>query len=398
MGSDKDIDDQVPQDEFLEEDAHEDFDDGADFVEEDWESYDDEYMEEDGDGDGGGASKNSNFNKIVIGVAVVVSVIVGGMQILGGGGAPQPAPSEASGQAFPGNDLAGIRPEERVASESQNTAHGGQPSSGLPAAPEEGSVNSPVLGSLGDNSQTAASQQETGDAPVPREVQGELPPMPAPIAQAGSEAESDGGRNEGLIPLPETDRANQPGELTQADDRSEFNLATGGDRQAASSDETALASPLAEGTREAGAPMTNTASGELARKLDAVLERMEIIEARMAEWAALDADISALQKRLASLEKQPRKQSAPSSPPVSRPARNGTPAAALERDQPASSPSASWVLKAAQPGQAMVAKKGENDIISVMVGETIAGIGRITSIAVQNGQWVVEGTDGKITQ
>lgn len=58
----------------------------------------------------------------------------------------------------------------------------------------------------------------------------------------------------------------------------------------------------------------------------------------------------------------------------------------------------SWELRSALPGRAIVSKKGQNDIKTVEVGDFLSGIGRINSIAFIHGQWVVEGSAGKITR
>lgn len=59
----------------------------------------------------------------------------------------------------------------------------------------------------------------------------------------------------------------------------------------------------------------------------------------------------------------------------------------------------SWVLKSAKPGIAWVSKKGESELRSLSIGETLPGIGRILSIAPNsNGRWTVVGTAGKIVQ
>lgn len=58
-----------------------------------------------------------------------------------------------------------------------------------------------------------------------------------------------------------------------------------------------------------------------------------------------------------------------------------------------------WVLKSAKPGTAWVAQKGSSELKTVSVGDTLSGIGKITSIN-QNaaGRWVVNGSKGQINQ
>ena len=57
-----------------------------------------------------------------------------------------------------------------------------------------------------------------------------------------------------------------------------------------------------------------------------------------------------------------------------------------------------WILRAAMPGSAMIGKPGSNDLQRVVVGDSISGLGRITSISDAGGRWVVKGTSGSIGQ
>jgi len=57
-----------------------------------------------------------------------------------------------------------------------------------------------------------------------------------------------------------------------------------------------------------------------------------------------------------------------------------------------------WVLKSAQPGKAVIAVKGSHDMKNIEVGQRVSGLGRIKSIKVENGLWVVRGSNGRISQ
>jgi hypothetical protein len=58
-----------------------------------------------------------------------------------------------------------------------------------------------------------------------------------------------------------------------------------------------------------------------------------------------------------------------------------------------------WVLKAAKPGVAWVARKGTDDLKMVEVGDSLAGVGRVTAIVKSSsGNWTVNGTKGRISQ
>lgn len=56
-----------------------------------------------------------------------------------------------------------------------------------------------------------------------------------------------------------------------------------------------------------------------------------------------------------------------------------------------------WVLRAASPDEAWVAKGQDSPAIQpVRVGDTLQGVGRITSIRQDGDQWIVEGTQGYV--
>jgi len=58
-----------------------------------------------------------------------------------------------------------------------------------------------------------------------------------------------------------------------------------------------------------------------------------------------------------------------------------------------------WVLRSAKPGMAWVSEKGSNEMRTVSVGDTLAGIGKVTAIATDaQGRWFVNGTRGSINQ
>ncbi|MBL8639021.1 MAG: hypothetical protein JNK24_01570 [Alphaproteobacteria bacterium] len=57
-----------------------------------------------------------------------------------------------------------------------------------------------------------------------------------------------------------------------------------------------------------------------------------------------------------------------------------------------------WILKGAQSGQAILGSLGHDDLRTVTVGETVSGLGRITSIERTASGWVVQGTSGSVSQ
>lgn len=56
-----------------------------------------------------------------------------------------------------------------------------------------------------------------------------------------------------------------------------------------------------------------------------------------------------------------------------------------------------WVLRSAQPGTAMVMSKKDGEMRTVRVGDSLSGLGRITSIEQRGSRWVVQGTQGTLT-
>ena len=61
-------------------------------------------------------------------------------------------------------------------------------------------------------------------------------------------------------------------------------------------------------------------------------------------------------------------------------------------------PKITWELKSAQPGRATLSAKNSNDLKTVEIGSVLSGLGRIKSIQVENGLWVVRGTQGVVKQ
>jgi hypothetical protein len=57
-----------------------------------------------------------------------------------------------------------------------------------------------------------------------------------------------------------------------------------------------------------------------------------------------------------------------------------------------------WILRSATPGMALLGQADNDDLQRVSVGDSISGLGRITSISEQNGHWVVKGTGGSVVQ
>ncbi len=89
---------------------------------------------------------------------------------------------------------------------------------------------------------------------------------------------------------------------------------------------------------------------------------------------------------------------APVPAPVASPAPAAKPKVTPKPATAAAATATQWELRSATPGQAVLGKKGGGDVRSVNVGDTIDGLGRISSIAVENGRWVVRGSQGQVTR
>ncbi len=57
-----------------------------------------------------------------------------------------------------------------------------------------------------------------------------------------------------------------------------------------------------------------------------------------------------------------------------------------------------WVLRSAQPGMATLSETGSKDLKTVEIGTVLTGLGRIVTIQIENGLWVVRGTKGSVSQ
>src|SRR5262249_40940959 len=57
-----------------------------------------------------------------------------------------------------------------------------------------------------------------------------------------------------------------------------------------------------------------------------------------------------------------------------------------------------WQIRSAQPGKALLAQGGSSDVLSVEVGDSVRGLGKITAIGLENGVWRVQGTQGSVTR
>lgn len=161
-----------------------------------------------------------------------------------------------------------------------------------------------------------------------------------------------------------------------------------------------------------------TLAGEIGRTVNTMNTRISSLETQMSA-PANDADISSLQKTIEQLEKRiDAMAKAQSNASVAKPEIKVEPATKApatttrpqsdaaykpvpkETARPAVAPqvATNWTLRGASIGEAYLADKNSSDVRTVKIGDTLNGLGRIHSIAVENGKWVVRGTNGSVSQ
>jgi hypothetical protein len=140
----------------------------------------------------------------------------------------------------------------------------------------------------------------------------------------------------------------------------------------------------------------------VAAQMDQIVNRIGRLERDLSKVKSSNKDVSALSRELKTIKGQlssvqaPRSnvqtQRAPALPRVSSIARQP---AVTSKAAPASD---KWALKGIAKNTAWIAKEGQTDITKVMVGDTVKGLGRIMSIGLENGVWMIRGQHGTITQ
>lgn len=124
-------------------------------------------------------------------------------------------------------------------------------------------------------------------------------------------------------------------------------------------------------------------------------ETVKRLESRLSEISSARAPVPPAPARVKKTENKESKGKTPSSS-AAKPVRART---AVKTPGPAlTAPSPALEIRAAQPGQAWVARPGDNDLQGVSIGDSLPGIGRVTAITRVGGRWVVEGTHGRLSQ
>lgn len=389
-------------DQFMDEDEA--------FAEEEWEE--EGSQEEDPKGKGkkekkGKKGKSLSFNTIVISLAVLVGLGIMVMQ-LAKPKDPNAVPAEPAFQSalVPQGQVNNpvTKPIEAPALPTPITAQEQE----TQPAPQEGFLQNPDL----------ANQPAPQQADVNTGLgEGFAPPMPAPIAPIDT-AEKVGEAlivtdslpvpsPDALTPLPEvatTEPVEQPAvqENPVEPGTAESFLQEKIEERA----EQALAPIVSE---LPSAPALPDPRDEEIQTLKAQLQSANdelsgTIEAKAQEIGVLNDEIASLKAELENLKAQRDVAPAPTSAQKEQtPQKTAAKPAAKSPAKPAAkaipkAPPAAWELRAAMPGKAWVSEKGQKEMRSVVPGDSLPGIGQVTSITYNGGVWTVEGTKGRITQ
>lgn len=364
--------------------AEGDFAEGDEFVEEEWDSFD-----QDGDmmtEDPAGKKKSSLVLNLVIGLVALGGAGFVGMKFMGGGAPPQ---GQSRQQQVAGNDmnaasLSGVG-NGQVATDAATSAParanvaGGNGVADFTPPPSDPELdfdmpmpfsNEGAVESVGQSASSMDAQQDQETSTAMSVDDAVSAPAPA------------GFDSEPLTPLPMGDSANDGGaEAAQ-------NALTGFDTTGDMVDETRSMSSGSDGE------VISAVEG----KIDQLFDRLDGIEARLSESGS-SYDDSALKSSIAKLEKRMDALSRKISSGAVRSTSSSTSARDVTtRSSSQSEPDIRWTLTSAQPGRATLKKSGQGDVISISIGDYVAGLGKVTSIRLTDGKWVVSATNGKIVQ
>lgn len=444
--SDKNQDDNIP-DTDLEADENNEFSDlsmeeseeddaafydgdddlGADeeFIEEDWEAYDDEFVEEE---PAAPKKKKSKSDKLVIGGAAVAGLLVM-LFVMGGGEAPPPqqtaapqAANMAASQA--GGDAAGDSKRtqrdllyNRNAAERQQTeVKGGflNNPDDLAAMDKKAEKAFKDAGYYYEEEQPAdesrAQQEENAKAddllPMPTPIQQEEatqspePPALFDEEQANVAAADETTEGQLLFNMDEEPASEQTGELIQkSPDKSRASVA---DRQQQKSLSIAEQEMLA--TLNDKLDNIVTRIEEMENSFSALEKKVASVQIQANETDGLARSLKKLERKIDDVSSNMKAQSGQETKARSvSVAKKAAPPPVPVKKSPAPEQEAGkiedgWVLKAVQPGKAWISRPGSNEMKTVKIGDMLAGIGKITAIDLVEGRWVVQGTSSKITQ
>ena len=398
------------------------FAEGGDLSDEEWDTYDDEFS---GEGEFGEApaapAKKKISNKMILGAAVVVGMGVLAVQLVGGGAQTPIAPStQAPPQPTPTENVDSSQPIQ--ASSMTDVPESDVPKAyGIPSFQEDITRNDEIIeqdevkpGMLNNpdellDIETAGLDDDyeyeyvyEDDVDVTEDIT-EAPQQPlTPIPTLDDDVQE--------ITWGDSATEDETPRMPAADDLTKSTTTTASpfdsagpewdmEDEAASTtmveDDMPAEVDYAPTNTQQNASVDSAALNALSAKLDTLLDRIENVEDSLDKVSKMEAQIRDLSSDVKALQNNRSTSRSTSSSSASRataPRTTTTAAPKVERS------AVKWTLKSAQPGQAMVAKQGSSDVISISVGQSLAGIGTIKSIAMENGRWVVTGTSGKITQ
>jgi hypothetical protein len=162
--------------------------------------------------------------------------------------------------------------------------------------------------------------------------------------------------------------------------------------------------PAAQTQQADNTPVQTQPVAPAAAAADAVTQENAALQARVTSLeekiAQLQQDIADMKAARTAAAPAPHKEEAkPEKKAEKSPAKPASKKAVAAKAAKPAAPAATWVLRAAKEGTAWVSEKGSNELKSIKTGDTLSGIGRVTSIAQDDaGMWVVTGTLGKINQ
>ncbi|MGQ0527149.1 MAG: hypothetical protein ACT4OY_03845 [Alphaproteobacteria bacterium] len=230
----------------------------------------------------------------------------------------------------------------------------------------------------------------------------DMPPMPAPINAAGEETPAAGAApdvaviEDPLLEVPKVPAIPADRKLSEVD----VNAAAVSMEPVPVQDSGAL---LAEKEREMAEKLAALETSWQARfaAMEADLkQKAETSEAKVKasernegnEGAALKSlkdENAALKKQLESLKAEQQKagEEAAAKPAMAPPA----PAQAQKADD-------LWILRSAQPGKALISQKGSDVMQGIKTGDIVPGLGTVISVKPDGSQWVVTGTDGRLSR
>lgn len=140
-------------------------------------------------------------------------------------------------------------------------------------------------------------------------------------------------------------------------------------------------------------------------QIKALTDRLDQLEAQLADKdkkiETTTSELEAVKQKLASAESAAANAAAVPAPVAQAKEDNAAPQKATApkaRKKKSSVSSGKWVLRAAQPGRAWISKPGERDMKALQVGDTVAGLGRVTAITYDGQKWAVVGTQGRVNQ